>query len=85
METLRIRYFNTRKNREAVAIPDFYLKESNTIVEIKSEYTYIQQDMIDRVIAYKQLGYNFKLILEHVEYTDCPPNLTRSNVLLFTK
>ena len=74
METLRIRYFNTRKNREAVAIPDFYLKDSNTIVEIKSEYTYNQQDMIDRVIAYKQLGYNFKLILEHVEYTDCPPN-----------
>lgn len=78
METLRIRYFNTRKNREAIAIPDFYLKETNTIIEVKSNFTYIQQDMIDRSSEYKRLGYNFKLVLEHKEYNDCPKSSSKT-------
>lgn len=80
MESLRIRYFNTRKNREAIAIPDFYLKDLNTIVEVKSLFTYNPQDMKDRVKAYKRLGYNFKLILEHKEYKDCPENLNMTTI-----
>lgn len=47
-----------------------YLPNTNTIVEIKSEYTYDKQNMIDKSNAYKANGYKFKLILEHVEY-DC--------------
>ena len=64
VESLRIPYFNTITNKQSVAIPDFYLPDANTIVEIKSNYTYNKQNMIDKVAAYKQLGYNFELILE---------------------
>jgi hypothetical protein len=37
------------------------------IVEIKSDWTLDIQEMRDKMKAYKDLGYNFKLILEHKE------------------
>lgn len=67
VENLRIKYFDTQKKEYRCAIPDFYLPKSNTIVEIKSLYTLNIQEMKDKVKAYKNLGYNFKLILEHKE------------------
>lgn len=67
VECLRIKYFDTQTNKYRCAIPDFYLPETNTIVEIKSDYTYNQQNMKDKFAAYKNLGYNCKLILEHKE------------------
>lgn len=67
VEKLRIKYFNTQKNEYRCAIPDFYLPETNTIVEIKSIWTLDIQEMKDKVKAYRDLGYNFKLILEHKE------------------
>ena len=66
-ENLMINYFDTQQNKPRFAIPDFYLPETNTIVEIKSIWTLNKQNMIDKVDAYKKLGYNFKLILEHKE------------------
>lgn len=72
MEALRIRYWDSVQQKERVAIPDFYLPETNTIVEVKGDFTYDKQNMIDRSDQYKKLGYNFKLILEHQEYTNCP-------------
>lgn len=69
VECLRIKYFDTQKNKYRCAIPDFYLPESNTIVEIKSNYTYDKQNMKDKFAAYKNLGYKCKLILEHIETT----------------
>jgi predicted nuclease of restriction endonuclease-like RecB superfamily len=53
--------------KQRVAIPDFYLSESNTIVEIKSNWTYDEQNMKDKFKVYKEHGYNFKLILEGKE------------------
>lgn len=53
--------------KQRVAIPDFYLPESNTIVEIKSDYTYDKQNMDDKIKAYKEHGYKYKLILEKEE------------------
>ena len=50
-----------------VAIPDFYIPNTNTIVEIKSTYTLDVQNMKDKVKKYKELGYDFKLILNHQE------------------
>lgn len=66
-ECLRIKYFDTQKQCFRCAIPDFYLKETNTIVEIKSEYTLNLQEMIDKMNAYKKLGYNFKLYVNEKE------------------
>ena len=37
------------------------------IVEIKSSWTLDKQNMIDKMKAYKELGYNFKLICDHKE------------------
>lgn len=70
VECFRIKYFNTTTNDYRCAIPDFYLIDSNTIVEIKSTYTLDLQEMKDKVKAYREQGYNFKLILEHEEHTD---------------
>ena len=46
---------------------NFYLIDSNTIVEIKSEYTLNEEEMKDKVKAYRELGYNVKLIVNHNE------------------
>ena len=67
VESLRIKYFDTQRNEYRCAIPDFYLPDTNTIVEIKSIWTLDKQEMKDKFKAYKDLGYNFKLILEHKE------------------
>ena len=66
-ECLRIKYLNTKDNEYHCAIPDFYLKDTNTIVEIKSSWTLDIQNMKDKFKAYKELGYNCKLILDHKE------------------
>jgi hypothetical protein len=68
MESLRIRYFDTQKNKERIAIPDFYLPKTNTIIEIKSDHTLDKKNMSDKVKRYKEMGYNFKLILEGNEF-----------------
>ena len=39
MESLRLRYWDSQSKKTRTAIPDFYLSESNTIIEIKSFYT----------------------------------------------
>ena len=67
VETIRIKYFDTQRNQFRLAVPDFYLPETNMIIEIKSIFTLDIQNMKDKVKAYKDLGYNFKLILEHQE------------------
>lgn len=65
VEKLKIKYFDTQMNKQRVAIPDFYLPETNTIVEVKSKWTFDKQNMIDRRNAYLKLGYDFKLLYEH--------------------
>lgn len=67
VEHLRIKYFSVSENRYRIAIPDFYLPESNTIVEIKSLYWLRPEEMRNKRDAYLKLGYKFKLILEHQE------------------
>lgn len=37
------------------------------IIEIKSSWTLDKQNMKDKMKAYKELGYNFKLICDHKE------------------
>ena len=65
VEKLRILYWDSIKLVQRTAIPDFYLTESNTIVEIKSDYTLDIQEMKDKIKAYREHGYKFILILEH--------------------
>lgn len=67
VEFNHIKYFDTQKQKYRCAIPDFYIPEINTIVEIKGNHTLDIQNMKDKFNAYKQLGYNTKLILENNE------------------
>ena len=67
VEYLRIKYWDSQKQEYRCAIPDFYLIGDNTIVEIKSSWTLDKQNMKDKMKAYKELGYNFKLICDHQE------------------
>jgi hypothetical protein len=67
VEEIRIEYTDTVLNQIRIAIPDFYLPDTNEIVEIKSDFTLDIQEMLDKFDAYKKLGYNVKLILEHEE------------------
>lgn len=68
VENLRILYYDTTLKRDRVAIPDFYLPETNEIVEIKSRVTFIKQNMIDKFSKYIELGYKPKLNYEGKEY-----------------
>lgn len=67
VECLRIKYWDSQKQKYRCAIPDFYIPSQNLIVEIKSEYTLDKQNMKDKKKAYLEQGYNFKLICEHKE------------------
>lgn len=67
VEFKRIKYFDTQRQKYRCAIPDFYIPSQNLIVEIKSNWTLDKQNMIDKFKAYKELGYNCKLICEHKE------------------
>ena len=67
IENLRIEYWDSQRNCYRIAIPDFYIIDSNTIVEIKSTYFYDPINMKDKVIRYRDLGYSFKLILDKEE------------------
>ena len=67
VEEFRIKYFDSVKNEYRCAIPDFYLPNTNEIVEIKSTWTLDLQNMKDKFKAYERLGYIPKLILEHKE------------------
>ena len=66
-EAFRIRYFDTQKSEERVAVPDFFLPDTNTIVELKSSYTYDEQNMKDRFKAYQERGYKTILLLDWQE------------------
>lgn len=63
LETLRIEYWDSCKCKHRIAIPDFYLPETNEIVEIKSSWTLNEQNMKDRFKKFKDLGYTYKMIL----------------------
>ena len=67
VESLRIRYYDSQMKEYRCAIPDFYLPDSNMIVEIKSRYTLDIQNMKDKMKEYKKLGYDFMLICDHEE------------------
>jgi len=67
VEELRIEYLDSQQNRIRVAIPDFYLPDTNEIIEIKSDFTLDIQEMLDKFEAYKNFGYIPKLILEKEE------------------
>jgi len=67
VENLRISYYDSQKDKKRIAVPDFYLPNTNTIIEIKSNWTLNLLNMLDKVKAYKENGYEFKLILEHKE------------------
>lgn len=70
IETLTIPYYDSQMDKVRTAFPDFYLPESNLIVEVKSDYTLDVQNMVDRFTEFKRLGYNVELLLEHKHYPD---------------
>ena len=65
VEHLRIKYYNKKQNRYRMAIPDFYLPDTNAIVEVKSTYWLDVDEMIEKKTAYIDLGYKFHLQLDH--------------------
>lgn len=65
VEFLKIKYFDSQKKEYRCAIPDFYFPDTNTIVEVKSNWTLDIQNMKDKFKAYKEQGYNCKLLYEH--------------------
>lgn len=64
MEKIRLVYWDSQKLKFRITIPDFYLKDSNTIVEIKGNYTFDEQNIKDRIKSYVEHGYKYKIILE---------------------
>lgn len=69
VECMRIKYFDTQLQKYRIAIPDFYLPDSNTIVEIKATYWLDVENMKSKKQEYQRLGFNFKLIVDGIETT----------------
>lgn len=67
VEEIRLEYFDTLLNKKRVAVPDFFLPDTNELVEIKSDFTLDIQEMLDKFKVYKESGYIPRLILEHEE------------------
>ena len=67
VESIRIRYWDSQKGKERTAIPDFYLPQTKELIEIKSSYTYDEQNMKDKFKAYREAGYIPKLVLNGKE------------------
>lgn len=63
-ECMRILYFDSQQQKHRIAIPDFYLPDSNTIVEIKSTYWLNEENMKNKSQEYQRLGFNFQLIVD---------------------
>ena len=62
-----VRYWDSRSETYRLARPDFYLPDTNEIVEIKSRYTYDEQNMKDKFKAYRERGFVPRLVLEGKE------------------
>lgn len=63
VEFKRFLYYDTQKNKYRIAIPDFYLPETNTIVEIKNSYMLDKINIEDRKKIFLKNGYKFELIV----------------------
>lgn len=84
-EPFHIEYYDSIKNTNRYAFPDFYLPDTNEIIELKSTYTIEGkiQEMKDKFKAYKDLGYKPKLFLdwEFVDIDKLEENLIKINGL----
>ena len=65
VEPFRIKYFDEKEKRFRISVPDFYLPENNTIVEVKSTYWLDLEQMKNKKEAYLKLGYKLNLFLDH--------------------
>lgn len=64
-EPFKIEYYDTTKGIYRFAVPDFYLPDTNEIIEMKSYYTIKNhvQEMKDKFNEYSKQGYVPKLLL----------------------
>jgi len=69
MEFKRFLYYDTQQEKYRIAIPDFYLPLENTIIEIKGDFYYDEQNIKDKFKSYRNKGYACKLLLEN-EFID---------------
>lgn len=84
-EPFHIEYYDSIKNTNRYAFPDFYLPDTNEIIELKSTYTLDGkiQEMKDKFKAYEELGYKPKLLLdwEFVDINKLEENMIKTNRL----
>jgi hypothetical protein len=66
-ESIRIPYFDSNLQKHRVAIPDIVIHNS-VIIEIKSEWTYNKQNMIDKFKVYQDHGYSMILSLDFKDH-----------------
>lgn len=64
-EPFRIEYYDSLLDKNRFSFPDFYLPDTNEIIELKSNYTIKGkvQEMKDKFKAYQKNGYIPKLLL----------------------
>lgn len=68
-EPAKILYWDSQKEKERIAIPDFIVSDI-LLYEIKSYWTYDRTNMEDKFRAYREVGYEPALVLEGILYED---------------
>lgn len=68
VETKRIPYFDTQLDKMRIAVVDFFIPSTNTLIEVKSQYFFDEINIRDRAKAIHAAGYTFILCLDDVSY-----------------
>lgn len=68
MESITVEYYDSQEETNRLAFPDFVFEKEKIIAEVKSTWTYDEQNMKDRFEAFAELGYTNYLWLDKEFY-----------------
>ena len=64
VNALQIIYYDYLSNKEKVSIPNFYLPDDNTIIEVRNEKNYNKSEIYDKFTQYIINGYESLLVYD---------------------
>jgi hypothetical protein len=64
INAIQIPYFDSFLGSERIAIPNFYLPDDNTLVEVRNDENYNRKEMHDRFSQYIKNGYDCILVYQ---------------------
>ena len=67
INAIQIPYFDSFFGSERIAIPNFYLPDDNTLIEVRDQENFNQAELHDRLTQYVRNGYECVVIYELIQ------------------